>query len=754
MSRVLIVSNRLPISVTRGEGGALRVSRSAGGLATGLSGVHAGSGGLWIGWPGISGPLSPEEEASLEARYNELSVVPVALSADEVERFYEQFCNGIIWPGLHYLVGQLPLEIAGYELYEAVNRRFAEAVVAQYRPGDVIWVHDYQLLLVPQMIRDRLPDASIGFFLHIPFPASDVFRILPFREGLLTGMLGADLLGFHTAEYMRHFASSALRTLGIASEVDRIRWEGRSVHIGVFPMGVDAQGHAAKVDSPAVNAQLESIRQNEPEDGRLLVGVDRLDYTKGLPQRLLSYEKLLRQHPELRGKVRLIQVAAPSRANVDRYQEYRDQVNGLVGRINGELGTPSWAPVHYIYRGLPADEVMALYRAADVMLVTPLRDGMNLVAKEFVATRTDEDGVLVLSDFAGAASELAEAVHVNPYDVEGTAEAIHRALVMPHEERQGRMRALRQRVFAYDVTHWAGAFLDRLAATTAERVSTAAHPDAGPTVLPRLVARAQAAERLLLLIDYDGTLVPFARSPELARPDPEALALLRGLAARPGTEVHVVSGRSRSALERWLGALPIFLHAEHGLWSRPPGQPGHALELPPSTWRESVLEILREYAGRTPGSLVEEKPVGAAWHYRGASPEYGEIQANELRLHLTEILSNAPVELLKGEKVIEVRAQGIHKGLVVPGTPAGQPGWLTVAIGDDRTDEDLFGALPPDALTIKVGSGDTRAAFRLSGVPQVRALLRALLAQPSALAGVPERPIESVDREPHHSPPG
>jgi trehalose 6-phosphate synthase/phosphatase len=732
MSRVLIVSNRLPISVTRDEGGALQVIRSAGGLATGLSGVHERSGGAWIGWPGFSGLVTPEEEATLQARYAELKLVPVPLSASEVERYYEQFCNGVIWPALHYLIGQLPLEISGFELYQAVNRRFADAVIAQYQEGDVIWVQDYQLLLVPRMIRERLPDASIGFFLHIPFPSSDVFRILPFREDVLTGMLGADQLGFHTAEYMRHFASSALRTLGVASEVDRLRWDGRSVHIGVFPMGVDARDHAARAESAVVSAQVDGIRQNQPEGTKLLVGIDRLDYTKGLPQRLLSYEKLLRHHPALRGKVRLIQVAAPSREKVERYQHYREEVDGLVGRINGEFGTPSWAPVHYIYRSLPADEVIALYRAADAMLVTPLRDGMNLVAKEFVAARTDEDGVLVLSDFAGAASELAEAVHVNPYDVEGTAEGFHRALTMTDEERRGRMQALRQRVFSYDVERWARTFLDRLAATTAERVESTVHSETGPTVLPRLIARAQAAERLVLLIDYDGTLVPFARSPELARPDADALALLQGLAARPATEVHVVSGRSRHTLERWLGALPIFLHGEHGLWSRPPGQAGQAMELPPLTWRESVLEILRDYAARTPGSLVEEKPVGVAWHYRATSPEYGEVQANELRVHLTEMLSNAPVELLKGEKVIEVRAQGIHKGLVVPRIPLG-PGSLIVALGDDRTDEDLFAALPPGGIAVKVGPGDTRATLRLPRIQQVRAFLWALVDQSVAV---------------------
>jgi trehalose 6-phosphate synthase/phosphatase len=344
---------------------------------------------------------------------------------------------------------------------------------------------------------------------------------------------------------------------------------------------------------------------------------------------------------------------------------------------------------------------------------------MNLVAKEFVASRTDEDGVLVLSDFAGAASELAEAVHVNPYDVEGTAEAFYRALTMPEEERRSRMRALRHRVFSYDIERWGRAFLDRLTEGPAEAQ--------GPTVIPQLVAQARAASQLVLLLDYDGTLIPFARSPDLARPDAEALALLRGLANRPGTEVHVVSGRSRYTLERWLGELPIHLHAEHGLWSRAPGQPGQAVDLPPLTWRDRVLTILRDYAERTPGSLVEEKPMGLAWHFRAADLEYGAVQANELQLHLKEMLSNMPVEIVPGEKVVEIRAHGINKGRIVPAIQTRLPGALLVAIGDDRTDEDLFAALPPDAVAVHVGTLNSRAGLRLAGVRQVRALLQQLL---------------------------
>jgi trehalose 6-phosphate synthase/phosphatase len=718
--RVLIVSNRLPVTVGRVEG-ELEVQPSAGGLATGLAAVHGAGGSRWIGWPGHSEQLTDAERQHLDRAYRQHGVRPVELSADEIQRYYEGFCNGVLWPLFHYLIGQLPLEVEGFALYEAINRRFADAVIAEYRPGDLVWVHDYQLMLVPKMLRERLDDASIGYFHHIPFPSSDVFRTLPFRDELLEGILGADLIGFHTAAYVRNFASSTLLRLGIATDVDRLRWQRRTVSVGVFPMGVDAASFDALSRSPEVRTGAKVLRQ--PEGVRLLVGIDRLDYTKGIPRRLLAFERLLREHPEMRGHVRLIQVAVPSRQNVDAYQDYRTQVDTIIGRIHGAFATPNWVPINYIFRGLPARQIVTLYRAADAMLVTPLRDGMNLVAKEFVASRSDEDGVLVLSEFAGADSELAESLHVNPFDIANMAEVFYRAVVMPRDERRARMRALRRRVMRFDVQRWASAFLEALDAGQDGRGRDDVAP---PEALAELIARMSAAAPLVLLLDYDGCLVPFAPIPELAKPDAELLALLRALAARPRTEVHIVSGRRRDDIEEWFGDIPIALHAEHGLWSRPPGEAGRATSIDVS-WKERVRPILLEHADRTPGTLVEEKPAGLAWHYRMADPQYGPGQANELRKHLTELLSNTPVEIVPGHEVIELRPHGVNKGHVVGPLVARAAGGLIVAVGDDATDEDMFAALPPSAVSIRVGSGDSRAGLRVVGVSDVRALLSRLV---------------------------
>ena len=725
MPRVLIVANRLPITVRATDTG-VEVQRSSGGLATGLLRPHEQSGGLWIGWSGAPEELTAAQRSQLDEQLASMRLVAVPLTADQVTRYYEGFSNGVLWPLFHYLLDQVPLHVRDWDAYVEVNERFADIVTQHYEAGDLIWVHDYQLFLLPEMLRQRLPDARIGFFLHIPFPSEELFRTLPERDRLLRGLLGADLVGFHTPAYLRHFAAS-LTQLGLTVEIDRVQLTDREVRLGVFPMGIDAASFSSLAETPAVQAEANALRG----DGsvRLLVGVDRLDYTKGIPRRLLSYEKMLQTHPDLRERVRLVQVAVPSRTGVGAYQEFRGLVDGLVGRINGDFGTPRWVPVHYIYRSLSEAELVALYRAADVMLVTPLRDGMNLVAKEFVASRTDGDGVLVLSEFAGASWELPEAIQVNPYDVDGMAESCYRALMMGPEERRTRLGPLRVRVQTYDVHYWASTFLEQLEALTRRSLTSLRTPAGSAAARQALLARLREAEDLLVFLDYDGTLVSYTPTPDLARPDAALRELLEGLASRPRTEVHVVSGRGREALERWLGHLPIALHAEHGFWSRAgEGSEWIATGEVGGAWREPALAILRDITARTPGSLIEVKSVALAWHYRMADQEAGARRANELRLHLTQLLSNQPVEILAGHKVVEIRPFGVDKGRIVPPlSPEKLASTTVLAIGDDRTDEDLFAALPPDAITVRVGPGPTRARFRLDGVAAVRALLRSLV---------------------------
>ena len=729
MGRLILVSNRLPLTV-KSDKNTVTVVPSAGGLVTGLRGPHERSNGFWVGWPGDMSRLRAAQRATLDAQLAAQRFVPVALSAAEVSRFYDGFSNAVIWPLFHYLLDRIPLEPPGWDMYQYVNEKFADVVAAQYQPGDVIWVHDYQLMLVPALLRQRLPSARIGFFLHIPFPASEVLRTLPSRAQILEGMLGADLIGFHTHTYLRHFSSSVMRILGIATHGDDVRHAGRETRLGTFAMGIDTKSFTALAQDEAVIAELQGIRA-ACGGQRMLLGIDRLDYTKGIPRRLLAFERLLERQPRHRGRVQLVQIAVPSRDKVESYQDYRRQVDELVGRINGAFGTVDWVPIHYVLRSLTDRHVVALYRAADVMLVTPLRDGMNLVAKEFVTCRTDEDGVLVLSEFAGAAAEMGEAVQVNPYDVDALASAYEVALTMPKEERRFRMRALRSRILSRDVHLWARSFIDTLAscgerASPEQKLSTREEID-------NLSLQLRSSHRLLLLLDYDGTLVPFARAPELAVPDGELVALLAKLAARPNTELHVVSGRTHDTLDRWLGALPIGLHAEHGFWSRgiSPREPWAPLFEPDVAWKETVRPLLAGYTNTTPGSLLEEKTVSFAWHYRMAEPELAASRGEEL-VHDIEAMAREPelpLELLLGDHVIEVRLRGVSKATVVERVlRATEPPLPVVcAMGDDLTDDDMFRALPADAIAVSVGFHASGARYRVARPALARALLRSLV---------------------------
>lgn len=467
--RLITVSNRLPITVSAGAGGST-VQQSAGGLATGLRGPHRQSDGIWIGWPGEVATLEPARRAELETKLDERGLYAVELSKEEQRIFYEDISNSVLWPICHDRLDQLPLRVEGWDVYERVNQRFADAVAERYRPGDLVWVHDYHLLRLPALLRERLPDARIGFFLHIPFPNPEIFFALSTRRWLVEGMMGADVVGFHTRRWRGHFTAALRRLFQLEMDADAtVQWHNRRVALGVFPMGIDAAQLAEDAGKPRVSAKRLEFRSGT---AKLLVGIDRLDYSKGIPRRLLAFERLLRQHPEWRERVQLIQVAVPSRGNVSAYRKARAEVDALVGRINGDLSTPMWSPIRYLYRSVPPTTLLALYRAADVMLVTPVRDGMNLVCKEFVASRVDGDGVLMLSEFAGAADELTDALLVNPYDVDGVADALHYALTMPGHERRRRMTALRAQTLEHDVARWADRFLSTLEEHASEPISS------------------------------------------------------------------------------------------------------------------------------------------------------------------------------------------------------------------------------------------------------------------------------------------
>jgi alpha,alpha-trehalose-phosphate synthase [UDP-forming] len=475
-SRFVIVANRLPVDHTVDADGRNAWRTSPGGLVTALAPVMAERAGTWIGWSGVADRhFEPFDQDGMH-------LVPVDLSTTEITEYYEGFSNASLWPLYHDVTAVPVFDRAWWERYAEVNRRFADVAIREAAKGALVWVQDYQLQLVPAMVRQARPDLQIGFFNHIPFPPYELYARLPWRRQIIDGLLGADLLGFQRRDDASNFLRAVRRltsanTRGSVVEIDAGRAEssdggrgngsrrpstGRQLRAAAFPISIDSAGLQKLALQPDVQARAEQIRADLGHPETVLLGVDRLDYTKGIRHRLLAFSELLEEEDIKAGQVVLVQVASPSRGRVDEYQRLRDDVELVVGRINGEHSTVGHAPVHYLHQSFPREEMAALYLVADVMLVTPLRDGMNLVAKEYVACRSDERGALVLSEFTGAADEMRQAFIINPYDIDGLKDSIKRAINVSPAEATRRMRALRRRVFEDDVSHWADTFLGAL----------------------------------------------------------------------------------------------------------------------------------------------------------------------------------------------------------------------------------------------------------------------------------------------------
>jgi trehalose 6-phosphate synthase/phosphatase len=588
---------------------------------------------------------------------------------------------------------------------------------------------------------------ATGFFLHIPFPSFEVFRLLPaeWREEIVEGLLGASLVGFHTHDYARHFLSCVLRTCGYEHQLGTIAMGDRTVKVDTFPMGIDFGRYSRAAESAQTNARVKELRVR-CEGQKVIFSVDRLDYTKGLINRLRGYELFLERHPEWRGKVTFVVSVAPSRTGVDSYQAMREELERTVGRITGKFGSVHWTPLTYQYCNLSFEEIVSLYRLCDIALITPLRDGMNLVAKEFIASRPDLSGVLILSEMAGAAKEMGEALIINPFHLEEFSESILRALEMPPEEQARRNQALQERLKRYDINRWAEDFIQGMVETQSAEEGRRARALTG-RALSNVVDRFRDASTRALLLDYDGTLVPFSDTPNLAKPDSALLELLKALAAEPANDVVIVSGRQRSDLESWFGELPIGLIAEHGVWMRPKGSDWQPLKSIAPEWKNRVRPILQLHVDRLPGALLEEKEFSLAWHFRRADPEQSFMRARELLDDLADYTRNIDVQVLEGNKVLEVRRTNVTKGTAALDWLATVKPEFVLAVGDDWTDEDLFRAMPPDAVTVRVGVARTAAAYHIGSHTAVRRLLRELCqkqAGPSATSPALSRLAETV----------
>ncbi|KAJ2964999.1 hypothetical protein NQZ79_g143 [Umbelopsis isabellina] len=747
--RLLVVSNRLPVTVGRDpKTNDFTFKMSSGGLVSALSGLKKMMSFTWIGWPGIDVP--EHERKHMEERLlNEHSTMPVFVNDDLAEDHYNGFSNSILWPLFHYHPGEISFNEQWWEAYQKVNELFAEAIVKILEDGDLVWVQDYHLMLLPSLLRKKTKkDIKIGWFLHTPFPSSEIYRILPVRKEILTGVLEADLLGFHTYDYARHFLSSCTRILGLSTMPNAVEFEGRNVHVGTFPIGIDPEIYTEGLRNEGIQKRIASLKERF-QGCKIIVGVDRLDYIKGVPQKMHAMEVFLSQHPEWVGKVVLVQLAVPSRQDVDEYQQLRSTVNELVGRINGQYGTVEFVPIHFMHRSIPFDELVALYAVSDVCLVSSTRDGMNLVSYEYISAQQNNHGVMILSEFAGAAQSLNGSIIVNPWNTEELANGIYEAVTMPDDVRKANHQKLFRYVTKYTAAYWGLSFVNELRRVSEELGHREKIPELNQD--QAIEQAKKSTKKRVILLDYDGTLTTLHKLPEFAKPSQAVIDTLKKLASKPNTYVYILSGRGRHHLDAWFSSTGVGLSAEHGCFYKHPASicdqidptsqaaDGKVIkeedgkwyclvdQVDPS-WKETIRPLFQHYTERTPGSFIEEKEINLTWHYRNADPEFGTWQATELQVNLEKLLSHMALAIVLGNKTLELRPSAIDKATAVRAILKDlhlQDIDYLMCIGDGKTDEVVFSLLNeiPNSITSTVGKKQTEARSYISSVEQVSSFL-------------------------------
>lgn len=705
--KLIIISNRLPLKIVE-ENREFKIIHTQGGVATGLDSLETRMDKHWIGWPGMYVEDSKEKE-NIDRELTRQDFHPVHLTPEQIENYYEGYSNSVLWPLCHYFPNYMQYENKYWETYKEVNRLFSEKALEIIEPGDIVWVQDYQLMLVPDMVRKKIADVSIGYFHHIPFPSYELFRALPERAEMLNGLLGADLVGFHTHSYMRHFISAVYRVLKLDCQLDEIQLERRVVNVDAFPMGINYNKYYNAPQDLHIWRKADELKTSFGK-GKIIVSVDRLDYSKGILIRLKSFEQFLQNHPEYIGKVSLVMVVSPSRDNVDFYAELKNEIDKMVGAINGAFSTADWTPVCYFYRSFDFEELAALYHISDIALITPLRDGMNLVAKEYIATKKDKPGVLILSEMAGAAIELSDAIIVNPTDIKEIENAIVQALEMPLEEQMQRLSSMQETISVQTVNQWAKDFVEELISVRKNNVKLE-EKIVEKKNFEKIKEAYDTSRNRLILLDYDGTLVRFYKEPLQASPTKELLDILAKLKKDPKSNVIISSGRDRQTLEKWLGNVSIGLAAEHGAFFKENGV--WYKNTSDIKWDDEILQIIRHTVKRTPRSKMEVKDTAIVWHYRDVDPWLSDLRVNQLVDALINPCSRHNLQIMKGNKIVEIKSADFNKGseakrLIEKGNYD-----FIMAIGDDTTDEEMFLALPEDAITIKVGKNTKTSKYNL-----------------------------------------
>ncbi|CAO3632902.1 unnamed protein product [Mucor fragilis] len=701
---------------------------------------------LYIGWTGqintiqhkfdgyTKEPMEHLNKLQKAELYNELKqnyqCIPLFVDGESVSGHYDGYCKTMLWPLFHYMIWNNAtdgrLERQQWEAYATVNQRYADFVSEIYQEGDIIWVHDYHLLLVPSMIREKYPKARIGLFVHSPFPTSEIFRCLPKRQEILKGMIGANLVGFQTYAYARHFLSTCTRVLGYESTPEGLRClDGHFCHVGTFPIGVDPIEIAARCQAPSVQHKINAIKDMYAGK-KILVGRDKIDLVKGVLQKLAAFEKLLIDFPEWKNKVVLIQLTDGA---TNESAKLEHKVSETVAHINNKYGNLEFSPAYHFHHQIQLDEYYALLSTADAAVITANRDGMNTTSLEYVICQEHQHGPLILSELTGTAGSLSSSLMVNPWDFAGVAKAMNEALLMSEEEKQARHMQMLAHVKTHTASFWAQSFVKVLQ----ESIATSEQSSYTPILdKERLLTFYHGSKKRLLCFDYDGTLSAVKKTPGSRAPTPAMLKALQTLCSDPRNQVWVISGRDEATLDKWLGQVKgLGLSAEHGSFVKYPTSNRwiNLLEHFDMSWKHDVVEIFTYYAERTTGSFIEHKRCSVTWHYRLADPEYGAFQSKECQNHLENaILSKMPVEVLVGKKNLEVRPTATNKGEIIKRLlSANQDIDFIMCCGDDKTDEDMFKALKKidsptlPVFTIVVGIEDkkTMATWRLPAVDDV-----------------------------------
>ncbi len=703
-SNTYIVANRMPVKISYSENGQINLKRSAGGLVSALTPVHSHAKCWWVG--SLDDPQILAEEYL--KTFEDLKLIPVPVPKDVYARYYNGLSNGAIWPLFHYFPNHAEFNTTEWEAYQKVNELFCEQLAPRLKENDIVWVQDFQLMLLPKLLREAVPKVRIGYFHHIPFPASEVFRVFPWRTEVLHGLLGADVIGFHTLEYTRHFISSVARLLGFDNFGEDIFVNERIVKVGAFPLGIDTEALIKASQSERSRSKFDEISATFAQK-KLILGIDRLDYTKGISERLKAFRLFLERNPDWRDKVVLLLVCVPSRTEVSTYHELRLEVERLVGKINGEYGGMSHTPVQYLFQSVDMDQLTALYRRADVCLVTPLRDGLNLVCKEYAAVRDDLDGVLVLSEFAGASEEMGEALLVNPYEASTLAQGIEMALTMPPEERHDRMEILRNRVLEFDNRRWAQSFIEILN-DSVERNLLNESREFENAEFEKLCARMQKSERTLICFDYDGLfyLRPrrFENSPQLMR----FRALIEQLSRLEGVSVAACTAQTREFCDSFFADLPVSIAAENGAFLRSPQANDWNVEVGGDSlesYRHDILAILERCVRRVPRSRIEMRETSIVWHFKQARSAFALNLAYEMAHTLNLMMSKGAFHCFIGNGFLEVRSTLVNKGSALESIcqKLGLSGEeLLVTIADSRTDEEMFRVRQDQNISVHIGS--------------------------------------------------